>query len=71
MAKDAIKMIGKVTKAFSSTEYEVELENGLKILAHVSGKMKVYHIKIIPGDSVDVEISTYDLTKGRIVYRRK
>lgn len=71
MAKDAMKMVGKVTKAYSSTDYEVELESGIQIQAHLSGKMKVHHIKIIPGDTVDIEISTYDLTKGRIVYRHK
>lgn len=72
MAKDAIKMIGKVIQAFNSSEYEVELvENKIKINAHVSGKMKLHHIKIIPGDQVEVEISPYDLTKGRIVYRHK
>lgn len=72
MAKDTtIKFTGKVTKLHNASEFEVELENGIKILAHVSGKMKVHHIKIITGDMVDVELSTYDLTKGRIVYRHK
>ncbi|MGZ9413221.1 translation initiation factor IF-1 [Mycoplasma sp. 480] len=71
MAKDAIKMTGKVIQAHNSSEYEILLENNAKIQAHISGKMKMYHIKIIPGDSVDVEISPYDWTKGRIVYRHK
>ncbi|UWD34311.1 translation initiation factor IF-1 [Mesomycoplasma molare] len=71
MAKDAIKMIGKVTQAHNALEYEVLLENNLTIQAHISGKMKLHHIKIIPGDTVDVEISPYDLTRGRIVYRHK
>ena len=70
MAKDALKMSGKITQAYSTTEYEVELENGLKIKAVVSGKMRVNHIRILPGDNVDVEISPYDLTRGRITYRR-
>jgi len=69
MAKDAIKMTGVVTVAHSTTEYTVELENGITIKGIVSGKMRVYHIRILPGDKVDVEISPYDLTKGRITYR--
>lgn len=71
MAKDAIKMNGKVTVAHNSSEFEVVLENGFAITAHVSGKMKLHHIKIIPGDQVEVEMSPYDMTKGRIVYRHK
>lgn len=71
MAKDAIKMIGKVILAHNANEFEVELENGIIINGHVSGKMKLHHIKIIPGDQVEVEMSPYDLTKGRIVYRHK
>ena len=69
MAKDAIKMIGTVTKVHSTTEYEVELENKIKIRGIVSGKIRVFHIRILPGDKVDVDISPYDLTKGRITYR--
>ncbi len=69
MAKDAIKMSGKVTVAHSMSEYAVELENGLSITGVISGKMRVHHIRILPGDTVDVEISPYDLTKGRITYR--
>lgn len=71
MAKDVVKMQGEVTKSFSTTEFEVTFENGLSVLAHVSGKMKLHHIKIIVGDKVDVELSVYDMTKGRIVYRHK
>lgn len=71
MAKDAIKMIGKVVQAFNASSFEVELENGFKINAHVSGKMKLHHIKIIPGDQVEIEISPYDPSQGRIVYRHK
>ncbi|TNK92180.1 translation initiation factor IF-1 [Mycoplasmopsis pullorum] len=51
--------------------YEVELENGMLIRAHISGKMRVNHIRILPGDSVEVEISPYDLSQGRITYRHK
>ena len=69
MAKDAIKMTGVISKAHSTTEYAVKLENGIEIRGIVSGKMRVYHIRILPGDTVDVEISPYDLTKGRITYR--
>ncbi|MGX9340781.1 translation initiation factor IF-1 [Mycoplasma sp. 128] len=71
MAKDAIKMTGKVTKVHSSKAYVVMLDNGLEIQATISGKMALYNIRIIPGDGVDVEMSPYDLTKGRIVYRHK
>nr|WP_318023655.1 translation initiation factor IF-1 [Mycoplasmopsis alligatoris] len=60
-----------VKQAFSTDLYEVELENGLVIKAHISGKMRVNHIRILPGDSVEVEISPYDLTQGRITYRHK
>lgn len=69
MAKDAIKMNAVVKHIFSTDLYEVELENGLIIKAHISGKMRVNHIRILPGDSVEVEISPYDLTQGRITYR--
>lgn len=71
MAKDAIKIVGKVVKAFSTIEYQVELENKLLIRATVSGKIKVHQIRILPGDTVDVEVSPYDLTQGRIVFRHK
>uniref|UniRef100_UPI00358E159E translation initiation factor IF-1 n=1 Tax=Mycoplasma procyoni TaxID=568784 RepID=UPI00358E159E len=66
-----MKLSGKVVQAHNATEFDVLLENNLTIKAHVSGKMKLHHIKIIPGDTVDVEISPYDLQKGRIVYRHK
>ncbi|MEE3928344.1 translation initiation factor IF-1 [Mycoplasmopsis ciconiae] len=71
MAKDAIKMTAIVKKAHSTDSYEVELENGMIIKAHISGKMRINHIRILPGDSVEVEISAYDLTQGRITYRHK
>lgn len=71
MAKDAIKMVGKVTKSFSTREYQVELENKMIIKATVSGKINLHSIRILPGDIVDIEISPYDLTQGRIVFRHK
>ncbi|EGV00357.1 translation initiation factor IF-1 [Mycoplasmopsis columbina] len=71
MAKDAIKLKAVVKEAYSMDEYKVELENGTEIRAHISGKMRVNKIRILPGDTVDVEISPYDLTLGRITYRHK
>ena len=71
MAKDTIKMSGKITKVFSTKDYEVLLDNGISIKAFTSGKMTLHNIKMIPGDIVDVELSPYDMTKGRIVYRQK
>lgn len=71
MAKDAIKMKAVVKQAYSVDEYEIELENGMLIKAHISGKMRVHNIRILPGDSVDVEISPYNLNLGRITYRHK
>jgi translation initiation factor IF-1 len=69
MAKDAIKMSGIVKKVHSMSEFEVKLENGVLIKGLISGKMRKFNIRILPGDKVDVEISPYDLTKGRITYR--
>lgn len=69
MAKDAIKMSGKVTKLHSMSEFDVELENGITVRGVVSGKMRKFNIRILPGDTVDLEISPYDLSKGRITYR--
>lgn len=71
MAKDAIKVMAVVKNAYSTDSYEVELENGMIIKAHISGKMRINHIRILPGDSVEVELSPYDLTQGRITYRHK
>ncbi|UUD36373.1 translation initiation factor IF-1 [Mycoplasmopsis citelli] len=71
MAKDAIKFKAVVKEAYSTDLYSVELENGIVIKAHISGKMRVNHIRILPGDTVDVEMSPYDLTQGRITYRHK
>ena len=69
MAKDVIRMEGKVTEALPNAVFRVELENGHKVLAHVSGRMRMHFIRILPGDHVTVELSPYDLSRGRIVYR--
>jgi translation initiation factor IF-1 len=67
--KDAIRLQAKVTEALPNAMFRVELENGHKILAHVSGKMRMHFIRILAGDTVTVEMSPYDLTRGRIVLR--
>lgn len=67
--KDAIRLQATVTDALPNAMFRVELENGHKILAHVSGKMRMHFIRILPGDSVTVEMSPYDLNRGRIVLR--
>ncbi|MBM4017709.1 MAG: translation initiation factor IF-1 [Planctomycetes bacterium] len=69
MAKDVIKVEGKVVEALPNAMFRVELENGHRVLAHVSGRMRMNFIRILPGDQVTVELSPYDLSKGRIVYR--
>ena len=70
MAKEeAIEVEGKVIETLPNAMFRVELENGHQILAHISGKMRMHYIKIIPGDNVSLELSPYDLTRGRIVYR--
>ncbi|MDZ7658131.1 MULTISPECIES: translation initiation factor IF-1 [Fodinibius] len=72
MAKEEpIKQDGEIIEALPNAQFRVELDNGHEILAHVSGKMRMYYIKILPGDRVAVEMSPYDLTKGRITYRYK
>ena len=72
MAKeDVIELEGKVLEALPNAMFQVELENGHKILAHISGKMRMHYIKILPSDRVTVEMSVYDLSKGRITYRFK
>lgn len=72
MAKEEkIEMEGKIVEALPNTEFLVELTNGHKIKAHVSGKIRMYYIRILPGDKVTVELSPYDLTRGRITYRHK
>ena len=68
---DAIEFDGKVSEALSNGMYRVELDNGHKVLAHVSGKIRKNFIRILPGDKVKVELSPYDLQRGRIVYRYK
>ncbi len=67
--KDTIKLEGVVIETLPSTTFRVELDNGHEILAHISGKMRVHYIRLLPGDRVLVEISPYDLTKGRITQR--
>ena len=70
MAKrEAIRLQAKVTDALPNAMFRVELENGHKILAHVSGKMRMHYIRILPGDTVTVEMSPYDLNRGRIILR--
>jgi translation initiation factor IF-1 len=67
--KDHIEVEGKIREALPNATFRVELDNGLKVLAHISGKMRMHYIKIVPGDRVTVELSAYDLTRGRIIYR--
>ena len=69
--EEAIEVRGKVVDTLPNTMFRVELENGHKVLAHLGGKMRVRYIKILSGDEVTVELSPYDLTRGRIVYRFK
>jgi len=72
MAKqDAIQVEGKVLETLPNAMFKVELPNGHKVLAHVSGKMRMHFIKILPSDSVTIELSPYDLSRGRIIYRTK
>ncbi len=72
MAKQpSIEQDGTIIEALSNAMFRVELENGHVIIAHISGKMRMHYIKILPGDKVKVEMSPYDLTKGRITYRYK
>ena len=72
MAKaDVIEVEGKVTETLPNAMFKVELENGVEILAHVSGKIRMHYIKILPEDRVVVELTPYDLNRGRIVYRYK
>jgi translation initiation factor IF-1 len=69
--EQGITVEGTVVEALPNTRFRVELENKHVVLAHVSGKMRMHFIKILPGDRVTIELSPYDLTKGRIVYRYK
>jgi translation initiation factor IF-1 len=71
MKEEAIEVEGTILEALPNAKFKVELENGHRVLAHVSGKMRMYFIRILPGDKVKLELSPYDLTKGRIIYREK
>ena len=67
--KEVIKLTGKVVEALPNTQFKVELENSHTIIAHISGKMRKHYIRLVPGDRVEVELTPYDLTKGRISFR--
>ncbi|MBI5554525.1 MAG: translation initiation factor IF-1 [bacterium] len=69
--EDAIEVEGKILEALPNAMFRVELENGHKILAHISGKMRMNFIRILPGDKVKVQLSPYDLSRGRIIFRVK
>ena len=69
--EDAIEVEGTVVDTLPNTTFKVELKNGHQILAHISGKLRMNYIKILPGDKVKVELSPYDLTRGRITWRAK
>jgi len=69
--EDAIEVTGTVVETLPNAMFRVELENGHRVLAHISGKMRLHFIKILPGDKVTVELSPYDLKRGRIIYREK
>ncbi|MCF7832881.1 MAG: translation initiation factor IF-1 [Candidatus Neomarinimicrobiota bacterium] len=72
MAKQkSIKVDGTILETLPNASFRVELENGHEVLAHISGKMRMHYIKILPGDKVSLELSPYDLSRGRIVYRYK
>ena len=69
--KEVIKLQGKVVEALPNTQFKVILENGYSIIAHISGKMRKHYIRLVPGDKVEVELTPYDLSKGRITFRLK
>ena len=69
--EDAIEVRGKVVETLPNAMFRVDLENGHRVLAYISGKMRMHYIRILPGDEVSVELSPYDLTRGRIIYRYK
>jgi translation initiation factor IF-1 len=71
MKEEAIEVEGRVMETLPNAMFRVELKNGHKILAHISGKMRMHYIRILPGDIVKVEMSPYDLSRGRITYRQK
>ena len=69
--KEVIELSGTVLETLPNAMFKVELENGHVILAHISGKMRMYYIRILPGDKVTIQMTPYDLTKGRITYRHR
>jgi translation initiation factor IF-1 len=69
--EEAITLEGTVVEALPNARFKIEIEGGHQVLAHVSGKMRKYYIRILPGDRVTVEVSPYDLTRGRITYRER
>jgi translation initiation factor IF-1 len=69
--EEAITVEGRVLETLPNAMFRVELENGHKVLAHISGKMRMHFIKILPGDKVTIELSPYDLSRGRIIFREK
>lgn len=69
--EDAIQVEGTVSQALANTQFRVELDNGHEVLAHVAGKMRKHFIRIVPGDRVTVEVSPYDLNRGRIIFRER
>ena len=71
MKEEAIQVEGIVVESLPNARFHVELENGHRVLAHVAGKMRMHFIRILPGDKVTVELSPYDLTRGRITFRMK
>ncbi len=69
--EEAIQVEGKVVEPLPNAMFRVQLDNGHKVLAHISGKMRMHYVKILPGDKVTLELSPYDLSRGRIIYRSK
>ena len=69
--EEALEVEGVVTQALANTRFRVKLDGGEEVMAHVAGRMRKYFIRIVPGDRVKVELSPYDLTRGRIIYRHK
>jgi translation initiation factor IF-1 len=69
--EDAIEVVGTVLETLPNAMFRVQLENGHKVLAHISGKMRMHYIKILPGDKVKIELSPYDLGRGRIIFRER
>ena len=69
MAQEGIQVEGVVVEKFPNAKFKVQLDNGHEVLAHISGKMRIHYIKIVPGDRVKVELSPYDLSRGRILHR--